>query len=57
MRLKILYPLLTISIRKVIPAKIILVKNSAVYSAGEIHELVPNKGISFGSIQIKIKIQ
>jgi len=55
--LKILYPLLTISIRKVIPAKIILVKNSAVYSVGEIHELVPNKGISFGSIQIKIKIQ
>lgn len=37
-------------IRKVIPAKIILVKNRAVYTDGEIHELVPNRGKSSGSM-------
>jgi hypothetical protein len=42
--------LLTISIKKVVPAKIILVKNRPVYNAGEIHERMPNKGKSSGSI-------
>lgn len=56
MKSKILYQLLTIVIRKVIPDRIILVKNRAVYNAGEIHELVPNKGKSSGSIQAKIMI-
>jgi hypothetical protein len=54
--LKILYKLFTINIRKVIPDKIILVKNIAVYIAGEIHELLPNKGKSSGSMQAKIDI-
>jgi hypothetical protein len=37
--------------RKVMPDKIILVKNRPVYSAGEIHEVLLNKGTSSGSMQ------
>lgn len=48
--------LLTISIRKATPAKIILIKNRPVYNAGEIHELMPNNGKSSGSI-FKRKIE
>jgi hypothetical protein len=42
--------LLTINIKKVTPAKIILVKNKPVYSAEETHESIPNRGKSPASI-------